>query len=69
MRQIAVVSHEGLGGLEPARQHPVIDRTPVERQKELFEELQESMGKDSKHAPRQSTWFEGVKNFFEDMKL
>ena len=46
--------------------------TPVnltKRQKELLEELQESMGKDGKHAPRQNTFFEGVKNFFEDMKL
>ncbi len=46
--------------------------TPVnltKRQKELLAELQESMGGTDKHAPRQSSWFEGVKNFFDDMKL
>jgi molecular chaperone DnaJ len=45
--------------------------TPVnltKRQKELLEELQESMGGSGKHAPRQTSWFEGVKSFFDDMK-
>jgi molecular chaperone DnaJ len=47
--------------------------TPVhltKRQKELLQELQESMqDAGERNSPRQSTWFEGVKNFFDDMKL
>ena len=47
--------------------------TPVslnKRQKELFRELQESLGEGGKsQSPRQSSWFEGVKSFFDDMKI
>ncbi len=47
--------------------------TPVnlnKRQKELFKELQESLGEGGKsQSPRQSSWFEGVKSFFDDMKI
>ena len=49
----------------------VVVETPVNltsEQKELLGKLQESMtGK--KHSPKQSTWFEGMKSFFGDMKL
>ncbi|MGQ9426503.1 molecular chaperone DnaJ [Gilvimarinus sp. F26214L] len=44
----------------------VVVETPVNlnsRQKELLRELQESMS-DNKNSPRQSSWFEGMKNFF-----
>ncbi len=47
--------------------------TPVDltaRQKELFQELQETLGEGStKHSPRQRSWLDGVKKFFEDMRL
>ena len=52
----------------------VVVETPVNltpRQKELLEELQASMSDSdagSRHAPRQTSWFEGVKRFFEDLK-
>jgi len=50
----------------------IVVETPVsltKRQKELFRELQESMNDtDAKHSPRKTSWFDGVKNFFEDMK-
>ena len=47
--------------------------TPVhlgKRQKELLEELRDSMKEGGdKNSPRQSSWFEGVKSFFDDMKI
>lgn len=47
--------------------------TPVHltrRQKELLEEFQRSMEEgQGKHSPRTSSWFDGVKKFFEDMKF
>ncbi len=51
----------------------VVVETPVHltgRQKELLEEFRGSMA-DSGHkqSPRKHSWFEGVKNFFDDMKL
>ncbi|UCE88401.1 MAG: molecular chaperone DnaJ [Pseudomonadota bacterium] len=45
--------------------------TPVKltrRQKELLEELGETLSEGS-HRPRESSWLDGVKKFFEDMKL
>lgn len=49
----------------------VVVETPVNlngKQKELLEELKATMtGK--KHSPKQSSWFEGMKNFFGEMKL
>lgn len=45
--------------------------TPVNltsKQKELLEELRDSMT-GTKHSPKQHSWFEGMKNFFGDMKL
>ncbi len=50
----------------------VVVETPVnlsKRQKDLLQELQESLGESgSKHSPRRSSWFEGVKAFFDEMK-
>jgi molecular chaperone DnaJ len=48
--------------------------TPVKlnkEQKALLEELRGSLGGEGGKAqsPRQTSWFEGVKNFFDDLKL
>lgn len=47
--------------------------TPVNlnrKQKELLEEFQRSMEEgQGKHSPRTSSWFDGVKKFFDDMKF
>jgi molecular chaperone DnaJ len=67
-------------GVKPVRGGSVGDllcrvevETPVhltKRQKELLEELQETMEEaGKKNSPRQTSWFEGVKNFFDDMKI
>lgn len=66
-------------GVQPVRGGGVGDllcravvETPVnlsKRQRELLEELQESLGQGGKaQSPRQNSWFEGVKSFFDDMK-
>lgn len=65
-------------GVMPVRGGPAGDllcrvtiETPVNlttKQKELLRELQDSMT-GTKHSPKQSSWFEGMKNFFGDMKL
>jgi molecular chaperone DnaJ len=51
----------------------VVVETPVNltrRQHELLEEFQAAMNESSSdHSPRTSTWVDGVKRFFEDMKL
>ncbi len=49
----------------------VVVETPVNlnhKQKEMLQEFQASMT-GTKHSPKQSSWFEGMKNFFGDMKL
>lgn len=50
----------------------VMLETPVKltkKQKELLNELGKSMQEDSvKHSPREASWLDGVKKFFEDMK-
>ena len=49
----------------------VVLETPVnlgKEQKVLLEQLRDSM-KGKTHSPRQHSWFEGMKNFFGDMKL
>ena len=67
-------------GVKPVRGGAVGDlmcravvETPVKlnkTQKKLFEELQASLGESGKsHSPRQHSWFEGVKTFFDDMKV
>ncbi len=66
-------------GVKPVRGGGVGDllcravvETPVnlsKKQKELLKEFQESLGQGGNaQSPRQTSWFEGVKNFFEDMK-
>jgi molecular chaperone DnaJ len=50
----------------------VVIETPVnltKNQKELLSQLQESFEKEGNQSPRKSSWFEGVKNFFDDMKI
>jgi len=51
----------------------VVIETPVKltaKQKELLKEFDDSMhGDDKKHNPQGSTWMNGVKKFFDDMKL
>lgn len=67
-------------GVKPVRGGSVGDllcravvETPVKlnkEQKELMETLRESLGHGGKNqSPRQTSWFEGVKSFFDDMKL
>ena len=67
-------------GVKPVRGGSVGDllcravvETPVKlnkKQKELLREFQDSLGEGG-HAqsPRQTSWFEGVKSFFDDMKI
>ncbi|SFL52601.1 molecular chaperone DnaJ [Legionella jamestowniensis DSM 19215] len=51
----------------------VVVETPVnlsKEQKELLSKLQDSLDSSKKtHSPRSSSWFDGVKKFFEDMKF
>lgn len=51
----------------------VVVETPVKlnkEQKALLEQLRGSLGEGGKNqSPRQTSWFEGVKSFFDDMKL
>ena len=67
-------------GVKPVRGGSVGDllcravvETPVKlnkQQKELLQQFQESLGEGGKsQSPRQTSWFEGVKNFFDDMKI
>jgi molecular chaperone DnaJ len=67
-------------GVRPVRGGPPGDvlcrvrvETPVNltpRQSELLEELQESLNDGAKrHSPRQKSWLDGVRKFFEDMRL
>ena len=48
----------------------VVVETPVkltDRQKELLQELKTSLGENAKHSPREKSWFDGVKNFFDGL--
>ncbi len=67
-------------GVKPVRGGGVGDllcravvETPVKlnkEQKALLEELRSSLGEGGKaQSPRQTSWFEGVKSFFDDLKL
>lgn len=51
----------------------VVVETPVnltKQQKDLLTQLQDSFSESGgKQSPRKSSWFEGVKNFFDDMKI
>ncbi len=49
----------------------VVIETPVnlsKKQKEVLQELKDGM-KGEKNSPKQESWFEGMKNFFGDMKI
>ncbi len=50
----------------------IVIETPVKltkKQKELLQEFEKSLIEDSvEHSPRATTWFDGVKRFFEDMR-
>jgi molecular chaperone DnaJ len=68
-------------GVSPVRGGPSGDllcrvavETPVnltKRQKELLEEFQTTLdgGDGNQHGPRKTSWFEGVKSFFDEMKF
>src|SRR5690554_731988 len=69
-------------GVSPVRGGPsgdllcrVIVETPVnltKRQKELLEEFQVTLdgsNNGTNHAPKKTSWFEGVKSFFDEMKF
>ena len=50
----------------------VVVETPVNlsrEQKELLNQLQTTLEGKSTHSPRSSSWFDGVKKFFEEMKF
>ncbi len=50
----------------------VVIETPVnltKHQKELLKELKESFEKEGNQSPKKSSWFEGVKSFFDDLKI
>ena len=50
----------------------VVVETPVDlsrEQKDLLTQFQESLINGKTHSPRSSSWFDGVKKFFEDMKF
>ena len=50
----------------------VLVETPVkltDAQKRLFEELKVALGDSDKHSPKGKTWFDGVKDFFENAKV
>ncbi len=50
----------------------IIVETPVNltgKQKELLREFDETMKGNDKHSPRHTSWLDGVKKFFEDLKL
>jgi len=65
-------------GVTPVRGGPagdlmcrVVLETPVNlsnKQKDLLKQLADTMGS-GKNSPRQKSWFEGMKNFFGDMKI
>lgn len=67
-------------GVKPVRGGPtgdllcrVVVETPVKltrKQKDLLEELQTTLhDQGDKHSPRKTSWFDGVKRFFDDMKF
>ncbi|MFT7653464.1 MAG: molecular chaperone DnaJ [Limisphaerales bacterium] len=49
----------------------VLIETPVkltDRQKELIAELKTSLGENTRHSPKEKSWFDGVKDFFDGLK-
>ena len=50
----------------------VVLETPInldKSQREMLREFQQSLGSEGKQSPRISSWFEGVKRFFDEMKI
>jgi molecular chaperone DnaJ len=50
----------------------VVVETPVnlsKHQRDLLQQLQQSMEKEDSQSPRKRSWFEGMKNFFDDMNI
>lgn len=50
----------------------IMVETPINlsaKQKELLREFENSIQGNGKHSPRHSSWLDGVKKFFDDMKL
>ena len=48
----------------------VVVETPIkltDHQKDLLEQLKTSLGENTKHSPREKSWFDGVKNFFDGL--
>ena len=48
----------------------VVVETPVKlsgQQRELLQQFEESLAGKSKHSPRSSNWFDGVKKFFDNL--
>lgn len=48
----------------------VVVETPVkltDHQKELLLQLRTSLGENAKHSPKGTSWFDGVKNFFDGL--
>ena len=59
------------GGLPGDLHCRVIVETPVNltsQQKELLRELEKTMDEHKRHGPKESSWLDGVKKFFEEMK-
>lgn len=59
------------GGLAGDLHCRVIVETPVNltpNQKNLLKEFDNSMHESKRHSPKQNSWLDGVKKFFEDMK-
>ena len=49
----------------------VVVETPVkltDKQKELLREFKSSLGGSDKHSPKEKSWFDGVKDFFDGLK-
>ena len=49
----------------------VVLETPVsltDKQKALLKEFKESLEGNPKHSPKEKTWIDGVKDFFETLK-
>ena len=49
----------------------VVVETPVkltDKQKELLREFKESLGDSDRHSPKEKSWFDGVRDFFDGLK-
>ncbi|HAI68506.1 MAG TPA: molecular chaperone DnaJ [Gammaproteobacteria bacterium] len=60
------------GGLAGDLHCRVVIETPINltpHQKELLKEFDKSMHENKRHSPKQSSWLDGVKKFFEEMKF